>query len=113
MTDPKKPEALSCKVAGCKKPHLARGFCRLHYARWRSGKLTATGAVRTVKAKHKSKPAKKTKVVAITTKVVPVTAQADFPDLQKALAYLMDGLATVVTARVTAQLRAALQDVKS
>jgi hypothetical protein len=24
-----------CSVAGCPKPHYGRGWCRLHYKRWR------------------------------------------------------------------------------
>jgi hypothetical protein len=29
----------SCKVSGCKRPYRAKGFCNVHYAQWRKGKL--------------------------------------------------------------------------
>jgi hypothetical protein len=32
----------TCKVEGCGKPFLARGFCGMHYRRWRLGDKTIT-----------------------------------------------------------------------
>jgi len=37
-----------CQVRGCKRDVLAKAFCGMHYHQWRSGKLTATGAPRSV-----------------------------------------------------------------
>jgi hypothetical protein len=28
-------DSRSCKVAGCERPHKAKGYCSLHYNRWR------------------------------------------------------------------------------
>ncbi len=32
-------ENRACKVEGCKGPYRARGYCRVHYQKWRRGKL--------------------------------------------------------------------------
>lgn len=26
-----------CSVAGCKRPYRAKGYCRIHYKKWRTG----------------------------------------------------------------------------
>ena len=32
-------EAKACKVAGCKRPYRAKGYCNVHYKKWRQGEL--------------------------------------------------------------------------
>lgn len=29
----------SCRVDGCKRPYRAKGYCNVHYAKWRRGEL--------------------------------------------------------------------------
>lgn len=29
----------SCKVKGCKRPYRAKGYCNVHYKKWRLGEL--------------------------------------------------------------------------
>lgn len=31
-----------CKIQGCKRPYKAKGYCNVHYQRWRKGDLTKT-----------------------------------------------------------------------
>jgi hypothetical protein len=31
--------AKACKIAGCKRPYQAKGYCTVHYHQWRQGKL--------------------------------------------------------------------------
>ncbi len=28
-----------CKIAGCKRPYRAKGYCTVHYNKWRKGEL--------------------------------------------------------------------------
>ncbi len=30
-----------CSVENCKRPYRAKGYCNVHYKKWRSGELTA------------------------------------------------------------------------
>ena len=29
----------SCKIEGCKRPYRAKGYCNVHYQKWRCGEL--------------------------------------------------------------------------
>jgi hypothetical protein len=29
----------SCKIKGCKRPYRAKGYCNVHYQKWRKGEL--------------------------------------------------------------------------
>ncbi len=32
-------EGRSCKIEGCKRPYRAKGYCNVHYRKWRRGEL--------------------------------------------------------------------------
>ena len=32
-------EKKNCKVKGCKRPYRAKGYCNVHYQKWRKGEL--------------------------------------------------------------------------
>lgn len=32
-------EEKACKIKGCKRPYRAKGYCNVHYRRWRKGDL--------------------------------------------------------------------------
>ena len=32
-------ETKACKIEGCKKPYRAKGFCSVHFKKWRAGEL--------------------------------------------------------------------------
>ena len=32
-------EEKSCKIKGCKRPYRAKGYCNVHYQKWRNGEL--------------------------------------------------------------------------
>ncbi len=40
-TTPKRSER-SCSVKGCKRPYRAKGYCNVHYKKWRKGQLPKT-----------------------------------------------------------------------
>ena len=37
-TEPKREEK-SCKVKGCKRPYRAKGYCTVHYQKWRRNEI--------------------------------------------------------------------------
>lgn len=41
-----------CTIEGCERPHLARGWCSLHYYRWRSTGTTEPPPPRRTHGKH-------------------------------------------------------------
>jgi hypothetical protein len=55
----------TCKVAGCKRPYQAKGYCTVHYHQWRQGKLpkprykTCNYGVKKLKANEKKECLKK------------------------------------------------------
>ena len=32
-------EAKTCKIEGCKRPYRAKGYCNVHFTKWRKGEL--------------------------------------------------------------------------
>jgi hypothetical protein len=32
-------EAKACKIQGCKRSYRAKGYCQIHYRKWRQGEL--------------------------------------------------------------------------
>lgn len=32
-------EGKNCKIAGCKRPYRAKGYCNVHYRKWRHGEM--------------------------------------------------------------------------
>lgn len=38
----KKEKPTACKVSGCKRPYRAKGYCRIHYKKWRHGQYGKT-----------------------------------------------------------------------
>lgn len=32
-------EPKTCKIKGCKRPYRAKGYCNVHYQKWRKGEL--------------------------------------------------------------------------
>lgn len=49
-------EARKCSVEGCKRPYRAKGFCTVHYQKWRRGELTAKPRYRTCAEENCRKP---------------------------------------------------------
>jgi hypothetical protein len=33
-------EATKCKVEGCKRPYRSKGYCTVHFNKWRKGEMT-------------------------------------------------------------------------
>ncbi|MFH1829793.1 MAG: hypothetical protein ABH871_03330 [Pseudomonadota bacterium] len=49
----------SCKQEGCKRPYKAKGFCNVHYKKWRRGELDKPGRYRTCAEESCHKPTHK------------------------------------------------------
>lgn len=53
---PADPNAKPCSVEGCKRPYRAKGYCTVHYQKWRRGELTAKPRYRTCGEENCRKP---------------------------------------------------------
>lgn len=45
-----------CSVKGCKRPYRAKGYCAVHYQKWRRGELDAKPRYRTCSEENCRKP---------------------------------------------------------
>lgn len=45
-----------CTVSGCKRPYRAKGYCVVHYQKWRRGELEAKPRYRTCSEENCKKP---------------------------------------------------------
>ncbi len=46
----------TCTVEKCKRPYRAKGYCRIHYKKWRRGELSKTGRYKTCGREDCRKP---------------------------------------------------------
>ena len=55
-TAPQATPGKPCSVEGCKRPYRAKGYCAVHFKKWRRGELTAKPRYRTCGAENCRKP---------------------------------------------------------
>lgn len=46
----------SCQVEGCKRPYRAKGYCQIHFRKWRQGGLTKKPRYKTCGEENCHKP---------------------------------------------------------
>jgi hypothetical protein len=46
----------ACSVAGCKRPYRAKGYCNVHFRKWRRGELETKPRYRTCREENCHKP---------------------------------------------------------
>ncbi len=49
-------EAKKCKAEGCKRTYRAKGYCNVHYNKWRRGELAAKPRYKTCSEENCRKP---------------------------------------------------------
>ncbi len=47
---------IPCKIEGCKRPYRAKGYCTVHYQKWRRGELEAKPRYKTCNEENCNKP---------------------------------------------------------
>lgn len=51
-----KEQAKNCSIEGCKRPYRAKGYCNVHYTKWRRGEMEKIGRYRTCANEECRKP---------------------------------------------------------
>ncbi|MFH1874536.1 MAG: hypothetical protein ABH859_05050 [Pseudomonadota bacterium] len=49
-------EGKNCQMQGCKRPYRAKGYCNVHYKKWRRGELEAKPRYKTCGEENCRKP---------------------------------------------------------
>lgn len=49
-------EGMKCKIEGCKRPYRSKGYCNVHFHKWRRGELDETPRYKICKEEKCKKP---------------------------------------------------------
>lgn len=58
-TEKKTGTKKACKIKDCKRPYKAKGYCNVHYKKWRHGELDKKPRYRTCREENCKKPTHK------------------------------------------------------